>query len=144
VVVALAVELIRAGQLKPSLEVLGNGLNGGLDPDHAQCARNQMIQNCGQLWQQRCKVLHTVLSSDQHYDGNGQIRQALLKLEVSICGDEDVEFRLCQSQKLALLDGRSKPGGQESARQGRVAAIHQAGCASAIRDTLAFSRTATA
>ena len=104
VVVALAVELIRAGQLKPSLEVLGNGLNEGLDPDHAQCARNQMIQNCGQLWQQRCKVLHTVLSSDQHYDGSGQFRQALLKLEVSICGDEGVEFRRCQSQQLAIRD----------------------------------------
>ena len=63
-----------------------------------------MIQQCGEFWQQLLKVLHAILPGDQDDDGKGQLRQVLLKLEVSICGDEGVELRCCQRQKLAILD----------------------------------------
>ncbi len=55
-----------------------------------------MIQQQGEFGQKWLKILHTILSSDQNDYGNGQLGQVLLKLEISICGDERVELRRCK------------------------------------------------
>lgn len=51
-----------------------------------------MIQQRGKFGQQWLEVLHAILPSNQDDDGNGQLGQVLLKLKVSICGDERVEL----------------------------------------------------
>ena len=57
-----------------------------------------MIQHLGKLWQQRFKVLNSVLPRNQYDDGQRQLCKVLLKLKMSICSNERVKLRCRERQ----------------------------------------------
>jgi hypothetical protein len=79
----------------------------GADPRDlsTRCARKSHEQ----LWDQGTEVYQAIGPSTQHDDGDGESREALLKRQVPIDGDERVELALCSRQEFTI--GECRPPG---------------------------------
>ena len=72
--------------------------------DFAQRLGWQMIQLLQDFGDQRPYVFHPIALGQHDHDGDWKRRQILLKLDISICRQEDIELRGSKRQQLSILD----------------------------------------